>query len=179
MSTRPVFRDAAIEDELGAIASKTLRDASDLADKLEADVFQGSLKNELRPFIFGYESLPGILRSFARNIGNLLDATGKPGRKNEAFTNQLLVIASEFVRLATGSFNDEHLAELFPAVLATDLADDFSGDSIRKRRDRLKRQYPLLYAQALQKASHHFQTGSSEREPQAHDPAGRVDVGYE
>jgi hypothetical protein len=55
-----------------------------------------------------------------------LGAIGKPGHKHKSFPNQLIVAASEFVRCKTGSYNDEHLAEIFQPI-ANDVSDDLSG----------------------------------------------------
>jgi hypothetical protein len=94
-----------------------------------------------------------------------LRAIGKPGHKHKSFPNQLIVAASEFVRCKTGSYNDEHLAELFQPI-ANDVSDDLSGDAIRKRRDQMETTYPDLYAAALRLAQ--ATAGASETAPREH-----------
>ncbi len=62
-------------------------------------------------------------------------------------------MASEFVRLKTGGYNDEHFAELIQALdLKFDFGADFSGDAIRKKRGYISDNYPLLYSNALKEA---------------------------
>jgi hypothetical protein len=61
------------------------------------------------------------------------------------------VAASEFVRLRTGQYFDEHVAELYQAITASkhSLSEDLSGDAIRKKRDYTAKNYPDLYSEAL------------------------------
>jgi hypothetical protein len=87
---------------------------------------------------------------------------GKRGRKREALTIQLLVEASEFVRLKTHRYNDEHLAGLFnlierprerkPRGKKLSHQKELSGAAIGKKRLYLRRNYPALYANALKRA---------------------------
>jgi len=128
-------------------AARTAWDAAGLADRLEADVFHGPLAEILQPLSCGFELLPELLRAFASRVGGGLDLTGKPGRKGEVLVNQMLVTASEFVRLRTGRPNDEHVAELFQGI-SQGSGSDFSGAAIHKKRKRLEREYPAAY-QAL------------------------------
>lgn len=132
-------------------AARTARDAAKLADCLEADILSGPLAKELQPFFSGFEALPEVLRAFANKVGGILELVGKPGRKEEIFVNQLLIIASEFVRLKIGSHYDEHVAELFQGISKKSGAD-FSGDAIHKRRNYLKKNYPALYQNSVQRA---------------------------
>lgn len=151
--------DAKIEDELGGQVARMARDAGKLADGLEKDVFHGTLANELRPYLTDFETLPVMLRAFAKSIGDLMDSVGKIGRKNEAFTNHFLVSVSEFVRLKTGSQYDEHIAALYQRITERDEHSDFSGDAIFKKREYLRKNYPALYQLAMQRANEWFERG--------------------
>lgn len=124
--------------------ARTTRDAAKFAAKLEADVFQGPLAKELQPYFSGFEDLPKVLRAFANRVGEILDLLGKPGRQGELQINRRLVIASEFVRLRTGSYHDEHVAELLQGIRLQN-EPDFSGDAIHKKRNYLKRKHPAFY----------------------------------
>lgn len=102
-----------------------------------------SLKTALGEF----QDLPPRLEAFGILFGELLNrVVGKSGQKNKLAKNEFLVMASEFVLLKTNRYNDEHLAELIQAL--SDEADlsDFSGDAIHKKREHMKRIYPLVYA---------------------------------
>jgi hypothetical protein len=140
-----------LDEELGKRAQRTVCEAARFAARLEADVFQGALAKGLRPFISGFEALPEQLRAFADNIGWVLDLAGKPGRQGELFINQLLIMASELVRLRIGSPFDEHVAELFQTI-ATNKESDFSGAAIHKKRNYLKKNYPHLYQSTIRRA---------------------------
>ena len=79
----------------------------------------------------------------------LLDnLVGKRGHKEKVQKNTFLIMASEFVRVKTGNYYDEHLAELLQTLPRIDLnqQEDISGDSIRKKREHLKKVYPVIYA---------------------------------
>jgi hypothetical protein len=136
-------------------AARRARDAAQLADRLEADVFNGALAEEIQPIFSGFEALPEALRAFANRVGGVLEMAGKPGRMGELSINQLLVMASEFVRLKTGSPYDEHVAELFQGI-RTKKGSDFSGDAIHKKRTYLKKNYPALYQNTVQRIKDSF-----------------------
>lgn len=140
---------ASVPKNVLEIADATAADARKFAAQLERDLFQSPVRDVLNPFLSGFEGLPNLLRRLSDEVGQLFALVGKPGRKDEVFRNQLLIQASEFVRIKTGKHNDEHLAELFQAIGARDLGDDFSGEAIRKKRAYLKRQYPILYAETV------------------------------
>jgi len=147
--------DPKLEIELGSQAARTARDVMKLAQRLEDDIFRGPLSDELRPFLSQFENLPQVLRIFAGNVGAVLGWVGKPGRKSGLFQNQFLVTVSEFVRLKTGGFHDEHLAELIQGLGGRDQDSDFSGEIIRKKRGYLQKSYPLAYEEALKMAEQH------------------------
>src|ERR1039458_1069850 len=75
------------------------------------------------------------------------------GHKDEVLATQRLIQASEFVRLKTRRYNDEHLAGVFQIITKRPISDDFSGAAIRKKRLYLKKHYPVLYANALRRAN--------------------------
>jgi hypothetical protein len=133
-------------------AARTAVDALALAKQLQLHVFRGESAKPLRPFIGDFQDLPLQLGAFANRLGSLMNVLGKPGHKARALRNRLLVEASEVVKLRTGGYNDEHLAELFQAIRMdhknrSDNPDDFSGDAIRKKRENFKKTHPVLYRQ--------------------------------
>ncbi len=95
------------------------------------------------------------LVGFSKTLGEALNSFGKPGRKDEALATQGLIQASEFVRLKSGRYNDEHLAGVFQIIARRPISDDFSGAAIRKKRLYLKKHYPVLYDGALRSAKGH------------------------
>jgi hypothetical protein len=123
-----------------------------IASRLDRDVFTGSSAEILKPFLSGYEDLPERLRSFSAQLGGLAALLGKPGYKSKNFSIQLLVTASEFVRLRTKRPNDEHLSELLQAIDEGSELDNLSGDAIRKKKTYLRRNYPHLYELAIERA---------------------------
>jgi len=129
--------------------SRIMADAAKLGAELKSDVFGGPFSEPLRPFTAGFEDIPLRLVGFSKRLGKVLDLLGKRGHKAKIHTAQSLVQASEFVRLKTGQHYDEHLAELFQAIGKRSAGEDLSGDAIRKKRERLKEHYPVLYADAV------------------------------
>ena len=84
----------------------------------------------------------------------LANAAGKRGHKGKVQKNTFLIMASELVRLKTGNHYDEHLAELLQTVnpmIDVNEQEDISGDSIRKKREHIKKAYPLIYADCVNK----------------------------
>ena len=133
--------DAAFEQ-----AAETATHASALAERIH-QLLGTYFAEALHHVLNNFHDLPTRLRTFSLLFGGLCDQLlGKRGHHGRLWKNQLLVMASEFVRRKTNRYNDEHLAELIQAINRTfDLAD-FSGDAIHKRRQNLKRTYPLVYA---------------------------------
>jgi hypothetical protein len=129
--------------------SKTLADAAKLGERLKSQIFGGTSSDALRPFTAGFEDLPMRLIGFSKTLGEALNSVGKPGHKDEVLATQRLIQASEFVRLKTRRYNDEHLAGVFQIIAKRPISDDFSGAAIRKKRLYLKKHYPALYASAL------------------------------
>jgi hypothetical protein len=130
-----------------AAASKTAAEAARFAGRLEKDIFQGPEATILAPFVAQFQRLPSQLRA----LKDLLNVDGKPGSKKEVFVNTFLVTASELVRAKLGKPYDEDLAELYQAIAPR--SRELSGDAIRKKRARLRRDYPHSYLQARQMAS--------------------------
>ena len=106
-----------------------------------------SFAQALQDVLGDFHDLAMRLKAFALLFGGLGDQLlGKRGHHGRLWKNQFLVMASEFIRHKTASYNDEHWAELIQAINRTSDLADFSGDAIHKRRQNLKRTYPLAYA---------------------------------
>ncbi len=107
----------------------------------------------MAPFVASFQDLPVRLEAFSIQVGTLLDeAVGKKGHKGKMQKNCDLITGSEFVWLKTGNHYDEHLAELLQTLSPrTDLKEqeDISGDSIRKKREHLKKDYPIIHAHIM------------------------------
>ena len=135
-------------------AAKAVAEAGTIAARLQVDVFE-KLATSLGPFLDPYRSAPHRLAALSRMLGILITLeTGKPGHKGRTARTRLLIAASEFVRLKTGRYHDEHLAELMQAVGPRHLGtgEDFSGESISKHRKRMQENYPEIYEEALNDA---------------------------
>lgn len=132
--------------------AKTMAGAAALGAKLESEVFRGPLSELLQPYILSFADIPKRLVEMSKLLEDLLGSLGKPGHKGRNFSNRWLIIASEIVRLHIGQNYDEHLAELFQAVVKGPVSEDLSGDAIRKKREYMKKRYPELYASALRDA---------------------------
>jgi hypothetical protein len=134
--------------------SKIMADAARVGAELRSEVLEGPLSGPFRPFIAGFADVPLRLARFSERLGKELNSYGKPGHKARIRSTQWLVEASEFIRLKTHQYNDEHLADLFQAI-ETDYEEpqeDLSSDAIRKKRKYLKKHYPRRYADALEQA---------------------------
>jgi hypothetical protein len=136
-------------EEVSTVAAEAKKLSSQMNDTL----FQGPIAQMLAPFTAEYRSLPAQLAACAKLLTGLLDLQGKPGHKWIAFSNQILVIASEVVRRQTGSYYDEHVAELFQAIATAPATESLSGAAIAKKRKRLSTSYPELYSLALDSAA--------------------------
>jgi oligoendopeptidase F len=123
-----------------------------IASRLDHEAFKGSSAEILAPFLSSYEDLPERLTALSALLRRLAALHGKPGHKSENFSTQILVTASEFVRLRTKRPNDEHLAELLQAIDPMSECDNLSGDAIRKKRAYLRKNYPALYGLAIERA---------------------------
>lgn len=132
-------------DEVLERAARVAAEGARLAEKLDEHVFKEPAADILREFLSPFISVPVQLRG----LSALLSLDGKPGRKRDVFENQLLIMASEFVRMKLGSFYDEHVADLFQSFFPEDSRSEFSGDAIRKKRSYLKKEYPEVYSQVL------------------------------
>ena len=123
-------------------------EAGELGRRIRSVVLGGQLAQILN---FGtIQDLPARLENFSIQLGSFLDkVAGKRGHKSKVAKSRFLITASELVRLKTGKHYDEHLAELLQAVgprVSLEKLADISGDSIRKKREHLKKTYPLVYA---------------------------------
>lgn len=136
------------EDPFKRVAALA-REAGRLGARLESEVFQG-LYSDLMPFTSGFSDLPVRLAEFSIIVGETMALFGGPGHEGKAFDVFPLILATEFVRLRTGHFYDEALAELYQYVSGRQKG--FSCDIIRKQRDYLKKNSPALHAWMLEKA---------------------------
>jgi len=93
-------------------AARVATDAAALAKRMRSELFEGSTAQMLAPLSASFHDLPTRLEEFSK-IGTIVHSLiGKPGHTGVIARNQLLIMASEFVRLRTGKPYDEHLAEL-------------------------------------------------------------------
>ena len=147
-------------------AASIASEAEALGRSIRSVVFEGDLAQVLEPFVGSFQDLPARLDSFSLRLRTLVDNTvGKRGHKGKVQKNTFLIMASEFVRLKTGNHSDEHLAELLQTVdprIDLNQHEDISGDSIRKKREYLKKVYPLIYANCVN-------TVRSRRKPEKHN----------
>jgi hypothetical protein len=127
--------------------SSLVIDAKKIGERLEAEIFKGpyALTYRVCGATVGLEDVPKKLSELSSRMGDLLDANGKHGHKRTIQAGVLLVEISEFVRIKTGRHNDDHLSELFQGIEKHAGQNEVSGTAIRKRRARLKREYPWLY----------------------------------
>ena len=133
--------DAAFEQ-----AAETATHASALAERIH-QLLGTYFAQALQDVLGDFHDLPMRLKTFSLLFGGLCDQLlGKRGHQGRLWKNQFLVMASEFIRHKTNRYNDEHLAELIQAINPSSDLADFSGDAIHKRRQNLKRTYPLAYA---------------------------------
>ena len=137
------------EDYLEIVAC-VVAEGARFGEKLQSVLFtEPSL---LSAHLARFKDLPKRLMDLAEVLGPALDRMGKRGHKREVSANYDLIVASEFVRLITGTHHDERLAELFQALFDRPLELDLSGDAIRKKRKYFKKYYPHQNASALQMA---------------------------
>jgi hypothetical protein len=135
-------------EDVGDIAAT----AAALGKRLESKVFGGTLAQSFTPFLQNFSFLPSALAVFSGQLGGLVENVfGKPGQKAKMMKNQFLIMASELVRQKTGKHHDEHLAELLQSVANSNVDEDISGDAIRKKREHLKRVYPLIYQNEIRR----------------------------
>jgi hypothetical protein len=137
-------------ERMSALAAE----AGALGKKIQADIVRAKFGRDLLTMLPWAAMLPLMLQRFATQFGGLLESlAGKPGHKSKTAASYQLVSASEFVRTQTGKYLDEQLADLYQAVRQDDsLEDEFSGDAIRKKREHLKKTYPVLYRGAVNRA---------------------------
>ncbi len=149
--TKPTRKGRSEEDPLESVA-KLINAAAKLGAALDSDVFHGPISDVLHPYTSSFSDLPGRLADFSKELSGKLDLIGKSGHKEGNLYGFFLIVASEFVRVKTGQYYDEHLAELYQAISERSLSEDLSGDAIRKRRKYLKKHYPDLYFWMLERA---------------------------
>jgi hypothetical protein len=133
--------------------SKIAADSTALAQRIRSVMIEGKFALPLDPFLPGFRDLPSQLDLFGKRLGTLMThVAGKQGQKHKTTANQLLIMASELVRLKTGEPHDEHLAELLQAISpdAEPGPDtDISGDSIKKKREYMSKTYPAMYSSTI------------------------------
>ena len=106
-------------------------------------------------FLKIHRILPPLLSTFSKSLSGFVDLFAKKASDNDT-GRDFLICASLILRSSTGSFHDEHLAEviqLLPRPKVQPYApgrpvsarSELSGDAIRKKRDRLRRSYPQRY----------------------------------
>ena len=124
-------------------AAEIAEEAAKLGRRIKTSLFEGQLAEELGPLLRGARQLPAFLEAFSIFRGQIVDnSVGKRGHKGKIARNNFLVAASELVLCWTGKHHDEHLAELIQVIGADrDDLTDISGDSIRKKREHLKKTY--------------------------------------
>lgn len=128
-------------------AAQLAADARKLAMRIESEARHGALISEFPLLLETCEDLQAKLGRFSRETRLAMELVGKQGHKQKNLASCLLITASEFVRQTTGSYNDEHLAELCQGkFLGPRRRSVMSGDAIRKKRDYLQKEYPELYA---------------------------------
>ena len=134
-------------------ASSIGAEAGALARRIQSELIEGAAAEVLSPYVDGYKHVAARLESFSKHMASIADnLLGRPGHKGKIARNQLLIMASELVRLRTGKHYDEHLAELLQAVNPSTAVDkDISGEAILKKRKHLMKNYPLIYANLVQK----------------------------
>jgi hypothetical protein len=150
-----------LDDHLHRIeqAAQIASDAVELATRMQKLFLRNPLPEDENPLPGGlsaeHHDLPARLHSFANGVNGVrqwTDHFGKTAVKRQRVRRDLLLVgASEWVKSKTGTWNDEHLAELLQSI-SFDL-EDFSGDAIRKRRERFKQDYPKLYLLAATRAN--------------------------
>jgi hypothetical protein len=134
-------------EELSAV----LTEAERLSSRIEC-IERGPNAKIVAPFIVDHQGLGPQLAAFGSQR-ELLDLIGKAGHKGTIFANQLIVIASEVVRLKTNGPNDEHLADLLQAIDTVSVPESLSATAIAKKRKRLSESYPHIYSFAIDCAS--------------------------
>lgn len=149
-ATRRRKRDAVL-DGLERL-SRIVAAAAKAAEKLELEVFRGPFSEQLRTLIVGYEDLPIRFKRLTKELEQALDSTGKPGHKRRTLATGFLIQASEFVRLKTNQPHDGYLVELFQVIEKNSLSKKMCDDTIRKKREYLKKHNPLAYSRALKAA---------------------------
>jgi hypothetical protein len=146
------------EDDGFEQVSATARQASALATKIRQ--LRGTFGQALGDVLGDFDDLAMRLMAFSICLGGFCDHfLGKPGHQGKLSKNEVLLMASEFIRYKTNRYNDEHLAEIIQAVNDKSDVPDFSGDAIHKKRLYLKRNYPLRYA-CLYNKIRDFRTGN-------------------
>jgi hypothetical protein len=133
------------KDHKGERLAKLAAEANRIAAQFELEVFQEGYYSDL----FGQlasdsRDVPRRFMALAQFVGGCLDKLGKPGHKERNEGNTFFILATEFVRLTTGAYNDEHLADLYQFI--SERSGDYSAEAIRKKRERLRKAYPTLVA---------------------------------
>ena len=131
--------------------AKIAKDAAKLSSTIE-EVFQNDFGEVLNRRIAACEDLPIRLSFFSGQVEEFLLPLGDTGlRRKRTLEDRYLIYASEFVKFKTGTWNDEHVAELLQTMRSG--VTEFSGDAIRKTRERFKLKHPIVYERAVEDIS--------------------------
>lgn len=129
--------------------SKVAAEAAAFGARLESEVFQGPFADYLPPYTSKYRELPKQLAAFSMEYGFYLRRFGKSGHKAKILADCWLVEATEFIRLKTGQYCYDKIGVLLNAIGKYPDAEKPSGESIRKKRQDLKKHYRHLYDDML------------------------------
>jgi hypothetical protein len=143
-------KDAAQEDPLEKL-HKLAHQADVLADALERDLFNPQVWNVLGPALGSHSDTVFKLKAFAKELDHWLTLAGARGHKGKISATSWLICVSEFIRLKTGEYHDETLAELIFAMEDTG-EEELSPQAITKRRTRFIENYPEMYDEILEMA---------------------------
>jgi hypothetical protein len=121
-----------------------------LADAVEGHLFAAPLKGIYGEPLEAFIELPRVLRLFARQINRYEKLVGKSGYPPPSTATMCLVLASELVKHSLGSYVDEDVAELAQLFDPKTERPTVSGEAIKKRRDRLRKDFPELHAWLVQ-----------------------------
>jgi hypothetical protein len=88
--------------------------------------------------------LPAFLVSFTKAVSPIYTLGATESRREHALIDWPLIYVCHFIRLKTGAWHDEQVADLLRTMRSD--RDDFFGDAIRKKRRRFKSEYPVFFA---------------------------------
>lgn len=131
--------------------AKLAADANRIAAEFDSVVFNDGLYSDIFGHLAGeYRDAPEQFMALTQLVGGILDMLGKPGHMERNERNTFFILATEFVRLRTGEYYDEHLADLYQFIW--ERSADYPAETIRKRRARFQKAYPDLHAEIVKLA---------------------------